>query len=243
MAVVIPITGWLLQRLNTRPVFILAMVLFTAGTLLAAVAPTFGLLVAARVVQAVGTAAMMPLMMTSVLSLVPMNSRGRIMGRVSIVMSMAPAIGPMVAGLILAVTTWRGIFWVMLPIALVMLAVGIARVPNVSEPRAVPVDVLSVILSAFAFSGIVYGLSSFGEAAESEVAVAPWIPLAIGLAFLAAFITRQIVLQRADRALLDLRTFRSRTFTVSISMLAIATVANGGRRLTPYLLKATSRSG
>ena len=131
MAVVIPITGWLLQRLNTRPVFILAMVLFTAGTLLAAVAPTFGLLVAARVVQAVGTAAMMPLMMTSVLSLVPMNSRGRIMGRVSIVMSMAPAIGPMVAGLILAVTTWRGIFWVMLPIALVMLAVGIARVPNV----------------------------------------------------------------------------------------------------------------
>ncbi len=225
MAVVIPITGWLLQRLNTRPVFILAMVLFTAGTLLAAVAPTFGLLVAARVVQAVGTAAMMPLMMTSVLSLVPMNSRGRIMGRVSIVMSMAPAIGPMVAGLILAVTTWRGIFWVMLPIALVMLAVGIARVPNVSEPRAVPVDVLSVILSAFAFSGIVYGLSSFGEAAESEVAVAPWIPLAIGLAFLGAFITRQIVLQRADRALLDLRTFRSRTFTVSISMLAIATVA------------------
>ncbi|WP_294181236.1 DHA2 family efflux MFS transporter permease subunit [uncultured Schumannella sp.] len=225
MAVVIPITGWLLQRLNTRPVFIVAMALFSAGTLLAALAPTFGLLVAARVVQATGTAVMMPLMMTTVLSLVPMHSRGRIMGRVSIVMSMAPAVGPMVAGLILAVTAWRGIFWVMLPIALVMLAIGIARVPNVSEPRRVPLDVMSVILSAFAFSAIVYGLSSFGEAAEGEVLVAPWIPLTIGLVFLVAFIARQLVLQRTDGALLDLRTFRSRTFTISVSMLSIAMVA------------------
>ena len=225
MAVVIPITGWLLQRLNTRPVFIVAMALFSAGTLLAALAPTFGLLVAARVVQASGTAVMMPLMMTTVLSLVPMHSRGRIMGRVSIVMSMAPAVGPMVAGLILAVTVWRGIFWVMLPIALVMLAIGIARVPNVSEPRRVPLDVMSVILSAFAFSAIVYGLSSFGEAAEGEVLVAPWIPLTIGLVFLVAFIARQLVLQRTDGALLDLRTFRSRTFTISVSMLSIAMVA------------------
>lgn len=225
MAVVIPITGWLLQRLHTRPVFIAAMSLFSVGTFLAAIAPSFELLVAARVVQASGTAIMMPLMMTSVLSLVPMQSRGRIMGRVSIVMSVAPAVGPTIAGLILFVTSWRGIFWVMLPIAIVMLGIGIARVPNVSEPRVVPLDVLSVILSAFAFSGLVYGLSSFGEAAEGETLVAPWIPVVVGAVFLVAFIVRQLMLQRRDAALLDLRTFRARTFTMSITMLSIAMIA------------------
>ena len=98
-AIVVPITGWLLQRLNTRPVFIAAMTLFSAGSLIAAVSPTFGVLLTGRVVQASGTAIMMPLLMTTVLQLVPMSDRGRIMGRISIVMSVAPAIGPAVSGL------------------------------------------------------------------------------------------------------------------------------------------------
>lgn len=225
MAVVIPTTGWLLQRLNTRPVFITAMVLFSVGTLIAATSPTFGLLLLGRVVQASGTAIMMPLMMTTVLTIVPMQSRGRIMGRVSIVMSVAPAIGPAASGLLLSIIEWRGLFWVMLPIAGVMLAIGAMRVPNIGEPRRVPLDLMSVVLSAFAFAGLVYGLSSIGEAAQGNALVAPWIPIAIGAVFLTAFILRQLVLQRRDAALLDLRTFTSRTFTVSVLMLAIAMIS------------------
>src|SRR6478735_8054477 len=79
MAVVIPITGWLLQRLNTRPVFIVAMSIFTAGTLIAALSPVFETLIIGRVVQATGTAIMMPLMMTTVMTIVSPNERGRIM--------------------------------------------------------------------------------------------------------------------------------------------------------------------
>ncbi|MBN9607564.1 MAG: DHA2 family efflux MFS transporter permease subunit [Actinomycetales bacterium] len=225
MAVVIPVTGWLLQRLDTRPVFILALALFSAGTLLAALAPSFGVLIAARVVQGSGTAVMMPLMMTSVLTLVPMQSRGRFMGRVSIVLSVAPAIGPAISGLILRFTDWRGLFWVMLPIALVMLVIGIARVPNVSELRRVPLDALSVVLSAFAFSGLVYGLSSIGQAAQGTALVAQWIPLAIGGVFLLLFVLRQLALQKRDAAFLDLRTFRARTFTVSVVLLMIGMVS------------------
>lgn len=225
MAVVIPITGWLLQRLDTRPVFILAMSLFSAGTLLAALAPTFEVLIAARVIQGSGTAVMMPLMMTSVLTLVPMQSRGRFMGRVSIVLSVAPAIGPAIAGVILQFTNWRGLFWVMLPIALVMLVIGIARVPNVSELRRVPLDVLSVVLSALAFSGLVYGLSSIGQAAQGTALLPPWIPLAVGAVFLVLFVLRQLALQRRDAAFLDLRTFRARTFTTSLVMLMIGMVS------------------
>ncbi|MEO6533036.1 MAG: DHA2 family efflux MFS transporter permease subunit [Pseudolysinimonas sp.] len=225
MAVVIPVTGWLLQRLNTRPVFILAMSLFTAGTLIAASAPAFSMLLLGRIVQASGTAIMMPLMMTTIMTLVPPQSLGRMMGRISIVMSVAPAIGPTISGFLLPIVHWRGLFWVMAPIAVAMLIIGILRVPNVSEPRKAPLDVLSVILSAIAFSGLVYGLSTLGQAASGNAAVPSWIPLVIGGLFLVAFLLRQLQLQRRNAALLDLRTFTSRTFTMSMSMLAVSMVA------------------
>ena len=124
MAVVIPVTGYLLQRLNTRPVFILAMSLFSAGTLISALAPGFAMLVIGRIVQASGTAIMMPLLMTTVMTLVPPESRGRTMGNISIVISVAPAIGPTISGLILSVLEWRWLFLLVLPIALCALALG-----------------------------------------------------------------------------------------------------------------------
>lgn len=224
-AIVVPVTGWLLQRLNTRPVFITAMSLFTVGTLIAAVAPVFGVLVLGRVVQASGTAIMMPLLMTTVLTLVPPSDRGRMMGRISIVMSVAPAIGPAVSGLILTVLPWRFLFWLVLPIAVVMLVIGIVRVPNISEPRTSPLDVLSVVLSALAFGGVVYGLSALGANAEGTAIVSPWVPLAVGAVFLVLFVVRQILLQRRDAALLDLRTFRSPTFSISIVLFIVMMVA------------------
>jgi MFS transporter, DHA2 family, lincomycin resistance protein len=228
MAVVIPTTGWLLQRLNTRPVFILAMVTFSVGTLIAALSPIFEMLIVGRVVQAIGTAIMMPLMMTTVMTIVPPQGRGRIMGRISIVMSVAPAVGPTVSGALLQILPWQGLFWVMLPIALVMLAIGARFVPNVSETRDAPLDVTSVILSAIAFSTLVYGLSSIGSAAQGAAPIAPWIPITVGLGVLAVFIWRQIRLQRTDSALLDLRTFLSRNFTFSITLLAVAMLAMFG---------------
>jgi DHA2 family lincomycin resistance protein-like MFS transporter len=224
MAVVIPITGWLMQRLNTRPVFAIAMSSFVVGTVIAALSPVFEMLVAGRVIQAVGTAIMMPLMMTTVMTIVPANERGRTMGRVSIVMSVAPAVGPIVSGALIQVLPWQGLFWVMLPIALVMLGIGVRRVPNVSETRNVPLDVRSVVLAALAFSSLVFGLSQIGAAAVGEVAIQPWMPLVFGLVALAVFGWRQIVLQRTDAALLDLRTFRSRDFALSLAMMATAMV-------------------
>ena len=101
MAVVIPVTGFLLQRLSTRTVFLLAMTLFSLGTLLAALSTGFVPLLVARVVQASGTAIILPLLITTVLTLVPGRMRGAVMGRVSIVISVAPAIGPTISGLIL----------------------------------------------------------------------------------------------------------------------------------------------
>jgi len=221
MAVVIPITGFLLQRYNTRPVFIAAMSLFSLGTLIAAVSPGFELLLFARVIQASGTAIMMPLLFTTVLNLVPPASRGRVIGNVSIVISVAPALGPTISGFILNYLEWRWIFFLVLPIALVALAIGARLMVNVTEPTTARIDVFSIVLAAFGFGGLVYGLSNLG----TEYALAGVIALAIGVVGLAAFIWRQLILQRTDAALLDLRTFLSRDFSFSIGTVAISMIA------------------
>jgi DHA2 family lincomycin resistance protein-like MFS transporter len=224
MAVVIPVTGFMLQRMNTRPIFILSMSLFSIGTLAAALAPDLGLLVVARIVQACGTAIMIPLLMTTVMTLVPPESRGKTMGNISIVISVAPAIGPTISGFVLNYLHWRWMFILVLPIALAALALGARRIENVTTPRYAPLDVVSVILSAFAFGGLVYGISNIGIVA-SPGAIPAWIPLVIGAVAMTVFIFRQVSLQKQNSALLDLRTFASRNFTVSVVLMALMMMA------------------
>ncbi|WP_017793787.1 MDR family MFS transporter [Leucobacter salsicius] len=225
MSIVIPITGMLIQRVKTRSLFMTAMSLFTAGTLIAATAPGFEVLLLGRVVQAGGTAIMMPLLMTTVVTLVPERQRGKMMGRIAIVISVAPALGPTLSGLILQSLSWRWLFIMMLPIALAALVFGMVRMPNVGEQRRAPIDALSVLLSVLAFGGLVYGLSLVGDAANGSALMPPWVPVVIGLVALALFVWRQIVLQREDRALLDLRTFRSRPFTLSVILFVFSSMA------------------
>ncbi|MEQ5869544.1 multidrug efflux MFS transporter [Sagittula sp. NFXS13] len=224
MAVVIPITGFLLQRLATRQVFLMAMGLFSAGTLVCATAPGLGQLILGRVVQATGTAMMMPLLMTTVMSLVPPETRGKTMGNISIVISVAPAIGPTISGIILNVLDWRWMFWLVLPIGLSALALGYARLVNVNEPKERPLDLISVPLSAIGFGALVYGLSTIGES-HGDAAVPVWAPLALGIVVIAIFALRQLKLGPKGRALLDLRTFGNRVFTVSVVMMGFCMMA------------------
>ncbi len=221
MAVVIPVTGFLLRRFTTRTVFIIAMTLFSAGTLFAAASARFEPLVGARIVQASGTAIMVPLLFTTVLTLVPESSRGRAMGNISIVTSVAPAIGPTISGAILSVLHWRWMFILVLPIAIASLILGIARVQNVTELRQSQLDVLSVILSGFGFGGVVYGLSATGTSAGGIRSSSVWLPLLVGAVALTAFIVRQLQMQPREMQLLDLRAFRSKTFTIAVIVMTI----------------------
>jgi DHA2 family lincomycin resistance protein-like MFS transporter len=221
MAVVIPVTGFLIQRVETRTIFIGAMSLFLAGTVVCALAPGLPLLIVGRIVQASGTAIMLPLLMTTVMTLVPPGMRGRIMGNISIVISVAPALGPTVSGIILHYLPWQFLFIVVIPIALAAAIYGALRIENVGEQRYAPLDYLSVVLSALGFGGLVYGLSSFGETAESSGLVPGWAVLVVGLVALTAFILRQLQLQKTEDAFLDLRTFGSSNFTLAVGMLAI----------------------
>ena len=224
MAVVIPTTGFLLQRVSTRTVFMLAMGLFSAGTLLAAVSPGFWVLLLARIVQASGTAVMIPLLMTTVLTLVPAERRGVVMGNITIAISVAPAIGPTLSGLVLQFLSWRFMFVLVLPIALASLVYGSRRLVNVGQPGHQKLDFPSVLLSIPAFGGLVYGLSQLGRGASGpEVAIGF---IAFGLVLMLIFGWRQLRLTRSGRSpLLDLRPFSYRMFSLSLALLCLAMLA------------------
>ncbi|MCV9994645.1 DHA2 family efflux MFS transporter permease subunit [Paeniglutamicibacter sp. ZC-3] len=222
MAVVIPATGFLLQRFSTRGVFMLAMGLFSLGTLLAAAAPGFGLLLVARVIQASGTAIMMPLLMTTILDLVPAHRRGVIMGNVSIVISVAPAIGPTISGLILHSLSWRFMFLIVAPIALAALFIGSPRLNKVAEASTMPLSIPSVLLSIPAFGGLVFGLSRLSANGLDGQTLSI---LVVAVLSLVAFTMLQLRLQKKNHALLDLRTFTYRPFTLSLSLMVLAMVA------------------
>ena len=223
LAIVIPTTGFLLQRLTTRQVFVTAMILFSSGTLIAAVSPAFWLLLPARVVQASGTAMMLPLLITTILTLVPVERRGVVMGNVTIVISVAPAIGPTVSGVVLHFFPWRFMFILVLPIALAALAFGVRKLVNVGTPGESKLDVLSVVLTVPAFGGIVYGLSQLG--ASGPFGIPPIAFIGVGALALAAFSWRQTRLYRSGNPLLDLRAFRFAPFTISVALLCAAMVS------------------
>lgn len=230
MAVVIPTTGFLLQRFTTRQTFLAAMIAFVLGTAICLVAPGFTVLLVGRVVQAAGTGIMMPLLMTTVMNVVPPHSRGRMMGRVGLVISLAPAIGPTLSGVVLDTLGWRWLFGIILPIAVGALLLGAKWMTNLGETTHAPIDVLSILLSALAFGGIVFGLSQLGGGHGGTVAgeAMPWGIVTVGAIFLAMFVWRQLVLQKKDDALLDLRVFRSMTYSVSVIIMGVVALAMFG---------------
>ncbi|GAA1916274.1 DHA2 family efflux MFS transporter permease subunit [Nocardioides lentus] len=235
MGSVIPLTGFLIQRVPTRVLFLVAMGLFAAGTLLAALAPVFSVLLVARIIQASGTAIMVPLLMTTVMEVVPVARRGQMMGNITVVIAVAPALGPTVSGLVLDTLGWRWIFGSMLPIALLVTALGARYVVPIAESRRTRIDLLSVPLAVVGFGALVYGLSSIGESAEGGHAVPVWLPFVVGVAALVAFVVRQLALQREDRALLDLRVFAARGFPLALGATLIAMLTMLGTFiLVPY---------
>ena len=235
MAAVIPTTGWFLQRVTTRTAYATAMAVFCLGTAIAALAPTFEVLLLARVVQAGGTAVMMPLLMTTLLTVVAESDRGRVMGNVTLAISVAPALGPSVSGVILQLGSWRWIFALVLPIAALITWRGLAALENVGEQRPGAIDWFSVVAAALGFGGLVFGLSRFG----AEGVLEPLLIVLAGLVSIGVFIARQRQLQRAESVpLMDLRVLRVRTFALSLALMSVAFMAMlGSMILLPLYLQ------
>ncbi|GAB0171859.1 MFS transporter [Lysinibacillus sp. CTST325] len=118
VGVLVPITALLQQWLTTRQMFLTAMITFLVGTLIAGVAPTFAILLIGRIVQAIATGLISPLLMNTILIICPPEKRGATMGLIALVMMSAPAIGPTLSGIIVDSLGWRWLFYLVIPIAI-----------------------------------------------------------------------------------------------------------------------------
>ncbi|WP_058305905.1 DHA2 family efflux MFS transporter permease subunit [Gracilibacillus massiliensis] len=215
--IMIPVTAFLIDRFTTRQLFITAMSVFTIGTLVAAIAPTFGFLLAGRVIQSAGAGVMLPLMQTVFLMIFPVNKRGSIMGLVGLVISFAPAIGPSLSGWVTEHYSWRVLFYIILPIAIIDIIIAYFVMKNVTEVSKPKLDVLSVILSSFGFGGLLYGFTSAGNNGwDAPVTI---IVLIVGVISLIWFILRQLKLAHP---MLEFRVFKYSIFPLTVTLGMIA---------------------
>lgn len=218
--IMIPVTAFLIGRFSTRGLFITAMSLFSLGTLTAALSFSFELLLVGRILQAAGAGIMMPLMQTILMLVFPIEKRGAAMGMFGLVIAFAPAIGPSLSGYIVEVASWRVLFWMILPIAVIDIIVAYFILRNVTKKTNPKLDVLSIILSTFGFGGILYAFSSAGSAGWTSAEVL--IGMGVGIVTLVWFIRRQFKL---EEPILDFRVMKYKMFTISTAIGMVTFIA------------------
>ncbi|CAG7646081.1 putative multidrug resistance protein EmrY [Paenibacillus solanacearum] len=215
LGILMPMTGLLLQWFTTRQLFIGSLASSIAGTLIAALAFNFEMLMVARVMQAIGMGLLIPLMFNTILVVYPAEKRGAAMGFVGLVIMFAPATGPTVAGLLIEYLTWHYIFWLSLPFLVIGLLVGLKYLENVTEVTKPRIDLLSVLFSTIGFGGVVFGFSKAGEGGGGWSGSVVTVSIAIGLAALAVFALRQIFMREP---MMNLRVFKYPMFIVGLLM-------------------------
>lgn len=218
LGILVPISGLLLQWFTTRQLFIASASFSILGTFVAAMAGSFEVLLVARVIQAIGTGIMLPLMFNTILVIFPAEKRGAAMGIIGLVIMFAPAVGPTIAGMLIENLSWNWIFWVSLPFLILALISGILFMQNVSTITKPKVDVLSILLSSFGFGGIVFGFSSAGEGEGGWGSTKVIVALTIGIVALVLFSIRQLTMKQP---MMNLRAFKYPMFIVGVLMVFI----------------------
>ena len=225
MGVMVPLTGFLTKRFSTREIVITSMTIFTLGSLLSWQSQTFALVLLGRILEAVGTGTMWPVLQITVFSIYPLSKRGMAMGTVGLAMSVAPAIGPTLGGWQTDANGWRSIFLTLSICGAVALILSICGLRNFGErDTSVKADFFSVALSIFGFGGLMFGFTNIENYPITSLMTWPF--LIVGLAGIVWFVLRQL---HHTSPLLNLRVLKIRNFTVgtiiaSMSFFAFSSV-------------------
>ena len=231
--IMVPVSGWLIDKFSTRALFFGSMAAFIVGTALCAVAPTFGVLICGRVLQAAAAGVQLPLVATVPMLVFPPEKRGTAMGMAGIVMSAGPAVGPVVGGAILDAFGWRMLFWAIVPLALAVLAASVVALTNVGRLKNPRLDVASVLLSTVAFGGLLYGFSTASSAGWGSAQVI--LPIVAGAVALVAFVARQ---RSLDEPLLRIGTLKTPAFRDAAILVTLINAAVAATNVTlPIFLR------
>lgn len=231
-AIMIPITAFLTDRFTTKRLFLVSMVIFIAGSLLAGWGPNFALLLLGRLVQAAGAGILMPLVMTVLMWTFPVDKRGTAMGLFGIVIAFGPAIGPTVAGVIIDRYTWHDMFYIITVLSAIVVLIGAFVLEKGGETnKDVSLDVPSVVLSSFGFGGLLYGLSTIGSYGLRVDAIAGTL---VGVVALVFFFRRQL---KMEHPMLQVRVLQNRKFLIAtiIGMLVQGALLAAGILVPIYL--------
>lgn len=218
-AVIIPFAAYFIGRFSTRQLFLGGMTLFTLGSLCAALAPSFPILLLGRVLQAVGTGSVMPMVFTVILLIFPREKRGTAMGIISLVIGFAPAVGPSLAGLLIDSVGWRALFIIVTALSALIVIVGLIVLKNYGDFKRVTFDPLSVALTTVGLVCLLYGLSTFSS--SSNLALTGAL-IVVGAVLMVVYVRRQLKL---ETPMLQVGILRTRRYAITVTVIVIVQAA------------------
>lgn len=220
-AVMVPISAYAYRRFPTRPLFCITVLFLVVGSIIGALAPSFAMLLAGRIVQALGTGMLIPIGMNITLEVAPREKLGSYMGIMGAMTTLGPSSSVILAGLILSVASWRALLWTFAGLSLTCFLLGAILLRNIAKLSHPRLDAVSVALIGLSLVGMLYGISTAFSSAGMMLAVS-FASILIGAVFLAIFARRQ---KRIADPLMDLRPLKVRAFTVGVISNMIALLA------------------
>ena len=229
LASVIPLTGWAADRFGTKRLYMLAVGLFAAGSVLCATATSIEMLTGFRVLQGLGGGMLMPLGMTIMTRAAGPERIGRVMAVLGVPMLLGPIFGPILGGWLIDIASWHWIFLINVPIGAVALAYAAIVLPSDNPTPSESFDFVGMLLLSPGLALFLYGVSSIPEAGtvwDTKVLVTA----AIGLLLVVAFVLRTLF-RAPEHPLMDLQLFRNRVLSVSVIAMSLFAIAFFGASL------------
>ncbi|MFV0559427.1 MAG: MDR family MFS transporter [Enterococcus sp.] len=234
MGIMMPLTAFLITRFPTKKLYISAIILFILGLGICSIAPNFLTMMIGRILQASGNGILSSMAQVILLTIYPMEKHGEVMGWYGLSIGAAPVIAPTIAGMLVDSSGWRMIFYASISIMLLSLLFAIGVFSNVLEVRKQSFDVVSFVISAFAFGGITLGIGNIGAYSFTNSQVL--FPLLLGALAALLFVYRQLKLKQP---FLDVRVAKNREFRISlISSMLLYVVMMGSSILMPLYVQS-----
>lgn len=230
--ILIPITAYLFNKYSYRKLFLVALVLFTIGSLICAISMNFPIMMVGRVLQAIGAGVLMPLGSIVIITIYPPEKRGAAMGTMGIAMILAPAIGPTLSGYIVQNYHWNVMFYGMFIIGIIAILIGFVWFKLYQYTTNRKADIPGIIFSTIGFGALLYGFSEAGNKGWGSVEIETMF--AIGIIFIILFVIREL---RMKSPMLNLEVLKFPTFTLTtiINMVVMLSLYGGMILLPIYL--------